>query len=119
MGAKSGRPRTNAPKTGIAPTDTVDIAGCRRPGYAQRLSRVQSTNVDTLLLAVILFGILLSVANLAVTLINARYSQMAEIKASANMRELYERAYKRGRRLVSIPRIGKVERRKAPGESSD
>ena len=80
---------------------------------------MQSTNVDTVLLAVILFGILLSVANLAVTLVNARFKQMAEIKASANMRELYERAYRRGRRLVSIPRIGKAERRKTPGESSD
>jgi hypothetical protein len=79
---------------------------------------VQSTNVDTLLLATILFGFLMSVANLVVTLVNGRSSQMAEIKASANMRELYQRPYKR-RRLVSIPRIGKAERRSAPAVRPD
>jgi regulator of extracellular matrix RemA (YlzA/DUF370 family) len=75
---------------------------------------VQSTNVDTLLLITILFGVFLSVANLVVAVVNGRTSQMAEIKASANLRELYQRTYKKTRRLVSIARTGKAERRAAP-----
>jgi hypothetical protein len=79
---------------------------------AMRGLRVHFT--DYLLISTILFGILLSVANLIIAVVNGRFSQMAEIKASANVRELYERSYKRTRRLVSMPWIGKPERRTPP-----
>ena len=77
---------------------------------------MQST-VDTSLIITILFGVLLSVANLVVAVVNGRTSQMAEIRASANIRELYQRTYKKTRRLVSIARIGKAERRAAPDKT--
>jgi hypothetical protein len=79
---------------------------------------VHSTHVDTLLIITILFGILLSVANLVVAVVNGRTRQMAEIEARANIRELYQRTYKKTRRLVSIARIGKVERRAAPPDKT-
>jgi hypothetical protein len=59
----------------------------------------------------IVAGLVLSVANLVLALVNGRSSRMAEIKAMAGLRELYQRTYKRGRRLVSIARPGKSERR--------
>jgi hypothetical protein len=74
---------------------------------------VQSTTVDTLLLATILVGVALSVANLIVALVNGRSSQMAEVTANANMRELYQRTFTRTRR-----RVGKSERRAAPRDPS-
>ena len=86
------------------------------PGGRADSVRVQSTNVDTLLIITILFGLLLSVVNMIVAVVNGRSSQKAEIKASANIRELYRRTYTKTRRLVSIARIGKVERRVAPAD---
>jgi len=75
---------------------------------------VHSSNVDDLLILTILGGLLLSVGNLVVALVNSRSSQLAELRASSNIRELYDRTYKRTRRLVSITRSGKVERRAPP-----
>jgi hypothetical protein len=79
---------------------------------------VQSTTVDTLLLVTILVGVALSVVNLIVALVNGRSSQMAEVTANANIRELYQRTFTRTRRRVSLPRIGKSERRAAPRDPS-
>lgn len=59
-------------------------------------------------------GIALSVINLILALVNGRSSRMAEIKSTAGIRELYHRTYERGRRLVSIARPGKSERRRVP-----
>ena len=75
---------------------------------------MHSSNVDDLLILTILGGLLLSVGNLVVALVNSRSSQLAELRASSNIRELYDRTYKRTRRLVSITRSGKVERRAPP-----
>jgi hypothetical protein len=61
----------------------------------------------------ILAGFALSILNLLLAVANGRSSRMAEIKASANVRELYQRTYKRGRLLVSIARPDKADRRKA------
>jgi hypothetical protein len=58
--------------------------------------------------------VVLSVANLILALVNGQASRMAEVKQVAGMRELYQRTYQRGRRLVSIARIGKAER---PGKA--
>jgi hypothetical protein len=75
---------------------------------------VYSTSVDSLLMITILAGIALSVVNLILALVNGRSKRMAEIKATAGFRELYQRTYKRGRRLVSSARPGKTERRSVP-----
>jgi hypothetical protein len=72
---------------------------------------VRSTSVDSLLMITILAGIALSVVNLILALVNGRTKRMAEIKATAGFRELYQRTYKRGRRLVASTRPGKAERR--------
>ena len=72
---------------------------------------MRSTSVDSLLMITILAGIALSVVNLILALVNGRTTRMAEIKATAGFRELYQRTYKRGRRLVASTRPGKAERR--------
>jgi hypothetical protein len=71
-------------------------------------------DVDSILMITILAGIVLSVVNLILAIINGRSDRMAELKATAGIREIYQRTYKRGRRLVSIARPGKSERRDAP-----
>jgi hypothetical protein len=76
---------------------------------------VRSTNVDSLLMITILAGIALSVVNLILALVNGRSKRIAEIRATAGVRDLYLRTYERGRRLVSIARPAKTERRGAPG----
>jgi hypothetical protein len=78
-----------------------------------------SHDVDSILFMTILAGAVLSVVNLIVAVVNGSSSRTAEIKATAGIRELYQRTYQRGRRLVSIPRIGKVERRKRPASGPD
>ncbi len=75
---------------------------------------MQPNTIDSVLMIVILAGIVLSIANLVLAVVNGQSSRMAEVKASAGIRELYQRTYLRGRRLVSINRTGKLERRK-PG----
>jgi hypothetical protein len=75
---------------------------------------MQANNLDSILMIVILAGIVLSIANLIVAVVNGRSSRMAEVKATAGFKDLYQRTYQRGRRLVSITRPGKGERRKAP-----
>jgi hypothetical protein len=70
---------------------------------------VRST--DGILMITILAGLALSVVNLILALVNGRSKRMAEIKATAGFRELYQRTYKRGRRLVTNTRPGKTERR--------
>ena len=62
----------------------------------------------------ILAGIVLSVINLILALVNGRTSRMAHLKATAGFRDLYQRTYKRGRRLVAIARPGRSERRIVP-----
>ena len=84
------------------------------PGISAETTQMQSTNVDTVLLVTILVGVLLSVANLIVALVNGRSSQMAEITANANMRELYQRTFKRTRRRGLAVGFGKNERRAPP-----
>jgi hypothetical protein len=74
-------------------------------------------DVDSLLMITILAGVALSVVNLILALVNGRTRRMAEIKATAGIRELYQRTYQRGRRLVSIARPAKSERRGASGRS--
>jgi hypothetical protein len=76
---------------------------------------VHSTSVDSILMIMILAGFALSVVNLILALVNGRSSRMAELKATAGFRELYQRTYKRGRRLVSNARPGKIDRRKDAG----
>jgi hypothetical protein len=72
-------------------------------------------SVDDLLSVTILVGLILSVANLIISVLNGRTSQRAHLKAASNLRELYERTYKKtpfiSRRFVSIARPGKLERR--------
>ncbi len=68
--------------------------------------------MDSILMIVILAGIALSILNLILSVVNGRSSRMAEVKATAGLKELYQRTYQRGRRLVSITRSGKLERRK-------
>lgn len=75
---------------------------------------MRSTSVDSILMITILAGLALSVVNLILALVNGRTKRMAEIKATAGFRELYQRTYKRGRRLVTIARPSKGERRTAP-----
>jgi hypothetical protein len=72
-------------------------------------------DVDSLLIITIFAGIALSVANLILALVNGRTRRMAEIRATAGIRELYQRTYQRGRRLVSIARPAKSERRGVSG----
>ena len=78
---------------------------------------MQPNNLDSILMIVILTGIVLSIVNLILAVVNGRSSRMAEVKANASFRDLYQRTYQRGRRLVprlagSINRTGKAERRK-------
>jgi hypothetical protein len=80
---------------------------------------MDSHDVDSILFMTILAGIALSVVNLIVAVVNGSFSRSAEVKATAGIRELYHRTYNRGRRLVSIKRIGKVERRKQPTSGPD
>jgi len=68
--------------------------------------------IDSTLMIVILAGIALSILNLILAVVNGRSSRMAEVKATAGFKELYHRTYQRGRRLVSINRTGRGERRK-------
>ena len=78
-----------------------------------------SHDVDSILFLTILAGVALSVLNLIVAIVNGSSSRTAEVKATAGIRELYQRTYNRGRRLVSITRTGKVERRKQPTSGPD
>jgi hypothetical protein len=84
---------------------------------------MQASSVDDLMIATILVGLLLSVANLFVSVLNGRSSQKAQIKATSNLRELYERTYRRtpfkSRRFVSMARPGRTERRAAPPKAPD
>jgi len=80
---------------------------------------MSSHDVDSVLFMTILAGVALSVVNLIVAIVNGSSSRTAEVKATAGIRELYQRTYQRGRRLVSITRVGKVERRKVPGNGPD
>ena len=80
---------------------------------------MRSNNLDTVLMITIIAGIILSVVNLILSLVNGRTSRMAEAKASASIKELYQRTYKRGRRLVAITRAGKPERRKQSTNGAD
>jgi hypothetical protein len=77
---------------------------------------MQSSAVDDVLIALIWVGILMSVANLLISLLNGRTSQMAHLKATSNLRDLYERTYRKtpfaSRRFVSIARPGKTDRRR-------
>jgi hypothetical protein len=68
-------------------------------------------SVDSLLMITIVAGIVLSVANLILALVNGQASRVAAVKHAAGIREMYQRTYQRGRRLVSIARSGKSERR--------
>ena len=67
----------------------------------------------------IIAGIILSVVNLILALVSGRTSRMAEQKASAGIRDLYQRTYKRGRRFAAISRPHKPERRKAPSSGAN
>jgi hypothetical protein len=78
-----------------------------------------SHDVDSILFMTILAGAVLSVVNLIVAVVNGSSSRTAEIKATAGIRELYQRTYQRGRRLVTIARTGKVERRRQPTNGPD
>ncbi len=80
---------------------------------------MQSNSIDNVLMIMILAGIVLSIVNLVLAVVNGRSSRMAEVKASAGIRELYQRTYQRGRRLVAITRTGKPERRKAGAPRTD
>jgi hypothetical protein len=71
-------------------------------------------SVDSLLMITIVAGIVLSVANLILALVNGQASRVAAVKQAAGIREMYQRTYQRGRRLVSIARSGKTERRRQP-----
>jgi len=75
--------------------------------------------IDSILFMTIFAGVALSVVNLILAIVNGSVSRMAEVKATAGIRELYQRAYERGRRMVATTRIGKVERRKDPGNRLD
>ena len=84
---------------------------------------MQSSTVDYLLIATVLIGLGLSVANLVVSVMNGRTTQRAQLKATSDMRGLYERTYRRTpfitRRLVSIARPGKAERRSPPAKGQE
>jgi hypothetical protein len=84
---------------------------------------MQSATVDYVLTATVMVGLFLSVANLVVSVLNGRSTQLAQIKATSDMRVLYERAYRRAplisRRLASIARPGKTERRRVPPKAQD
>jgi hypothetical protein len=58
---------------------------------------------------------------MVVSVLNGRTSQRAQIKATLNLRELYDRTYRKtpfkGLRFVSVPRPGKTDRRVAPARS--
>jgi hypothetical protein len=79
---------------------------------------MQSSTVDDFLTITVLLGIFLSVANIVISVVNGRSSQMAQLKASSDLRGLYERTYLRtpfkSRRFAVITRPGKVDRRRAP-----
>jgi hypothetical protein len=77
--------------------------------------RVSLYNVDTMLMITILAGFALGVVNVILAIVNGRSDRLAEVKSSAVIRELYQRTYKRGRRLVAITRAGKSERRAVRG----
>jgi hypothetical protein len=84
---------------------------------------MQSATVDYVLTATVMIGLFLSVANLVVSVLNGRSTQIAQIKATSDMRVLYERAYRRAplisRRLASIARPGKTERRRVTPKGQD
>jgi hypothetical protein len=79
---------------------------------------MQTSNINDVLLGCILVGMLMSIATLIVAVVNGRSSHRAQAKATSNLRELYERTYRKtpfkSRRFISIARPGKVERRVAP-----
>jgi hypothetical protein len=83
---------------------------------------MQPSTVDDLLTATVLIGIFLSVANLVVSVLNGRSSQMAQLKATSDLRGLYERTYRRtpfkSRRFVAMTRPGKNDRRDPPSDGS-
>jgi hypothetical protein len=96
----------SAPTAGSVASRVAQFAQSRQtPG-------MQGNNMDSILMIVILAGIALSILNLILSVVNGRSSRMAEVKATAGLKELYQRTYQRGRRLVSITRSGKLERRK-------
>jgi hypothetical protein len=76
---------------------------------------MQPSSIYYVLVATILVGIILSVAALIIAIFNGRTSHRAQVKASSHLRELYERTYRKtpfiSRRLISITRPGKIERR--------
>jgi hypothetical protein len=79
---------------------------------------MQPSSINDVLVATILVGILLSIAALIIAVFNGRTSHRAEVKATSHLRELYERTYLKtpfiSRRLISIARPGRIERRVAP-----
>jgi hypothetical protein len=81
---------------------------------------MQATSIDDMLMVTIMVGVFLSLANLAISFLNGRTSQMAHVKATLNLRELYERTYRKtpliSRRFISIARPGKTDRRRPPSE---
>jgi hypothetical protein len=83
---------------------------------------MQPSTIDDLLTVTVLMGIFLSVANLVVSVVNGRSSQMAQLKATSDLRSLYERTYRRtpfiSRRFAAITRPGKIERRGPPSDGS-
>jgi hypothetical protein len=83
---------------------------------------MQPSSIDDVLIATILIGLLLSVGNLVISVLNGRTSHRAHTKAASNLRVLYERTYLRtpfkSRRFVSIVRPGKIERRRAPPDTA-
>jgi hypothetical protein len=78
---------------------------------------MQTSNINDVLLTTILIGMILSLAALVVAVINGRSSHKAQVKATLNLRELYDRTYRKtpfiSRRFISISRPDKVERRVA------
>jgi hypothetical protein len=84
---------------------------------------MQSATVDYVLTATVLVGLFLSLANLVVSVLNGRSTQMAQLKATSDMRVLYERTFRRAplisRRSASIARPGKTERRSVPAKGQD
>jgi hypothetical protein len=83
---------------------------------------MQPSSIDDVLIATILIGLLLSIANMVISVLNGRTSHRAHSKAASNLRVLYERTYLRtpfkSRRFVSIVRPGKLERRRTPSREA-
>jgi hypothetical protein len=79
---------------------------------------MQTSAVDDVLIALIWIGLSMSVVSLLISVLNGRTSQRAHLKATSNLRDLYERTYRKtpfvSRRFVTIARPGKTDRRRAP-----